>query len=327
MRTFRFARTPLILWVLFLLGLAACQLNPNPSMLSTEASEESGVDSPSDYETRGSSTGPGGYTSQVSYLPGEQIKFHISNGYSGSYDLRIYREGDPRVLMGSVPNVNSSNHGCNGGYDDGCNWPVSATFVIPSNWPSGVYQAEFPRSTGGSGTIIFWIRETNPGGRSPIVFLSSVNTYQAYNDYGGGSLYGFGDSVKAEWVSFDRPYSGGDGKYPRWEKHFVDWADRAGYEMEFATTYDLEYAPDMLDHYDVAIIAGHSEYWTWAMRSQMEAFIERGGRLMNLSGNTMWWQVTVRRQWPDNDRLQELEKRSHPIATIDDRRELEVPYF
>ncbi len=298
MYTVRFTYSSLIFGLLLLLGISACQFNPNPAALSDESAQESGVDSPSDDETRGSTTGPGGYTSRVSYLPGEQVKFHISNNYGGSYDLRIYREGAPRLLMGTVPNVNSQNRGCVGGYDEGCGWPVSATFTIPADWPSGVYMAEFPRSTGGSGSIIFWVREPNPGSRSPILFLASVNTYQAYNDYGGGSLYGFGDTVKAEWVSFDRPYSGGDGKYPRWEKHFVDWADGAGYEMEFATTYDLEYAPDLLDHYDVAIIAGHSEYWTWAMRGQMEAFIERGGRLMNLSGNTMWWQV----RFEDNGR-------------------------
>lgn len=298
MRTSRFSFVPVGLFFLLLLSVAACR-TPSESLLTDDSyMEESGVDSPSDLETRGSSSGPGGYTSQVSYLPGEKVEFRISNGYSGSYDLKIYREGDPRVLMGSVPNVQTQNRGCNGGYGSGCGWPVSATFVIPSNWPSGVYMAEFPRSTGGSGDIIFWVREPNPGSRSRILFLSSVNTYQAYNDYGGGSLYGFGDTVKAQWVSFDRPYNGGDGKYSRWEKFFVEWADSAGYEMEFATTYDLEYAPNMLDHYDVAIIAGHSEYWTYAMRNQVEAFIDRGGRFMNLSGNTMWWQV----RFEDNGR-------------------------
>lgn len=284
-----FVTFTLVLLVTF--SLIACRSVSRSPAMGHDVSEESGVDYPSEYETQGSATGPGGYTSRVSYLPGEQVDFHISNNYGASYDLRIYREGDPRVLMGTVPNVQTQNRGCNQGYGDGCDWPVSASFVIPADWPSGVYMADFPRSTGGSGSIIFWIREKSPGGRSPILFLSSVNTYQAYNDYGGGSLYGFGDSVKAQWVSFNRPYSGGDGKYPRWEKHFVEWADRSGYEIEYATTYDLEYQPNLLDHYEVAIIAGHSEYWSWPMRREVETFIERGGRFMNLSGNTMWWQV------------------------------------
>ena len=39
------------------------------------------------------------------------------------------------------------------------------------------------------------------------------------------------------------------------------------------------------------IIAGHSEYWTWDMRQRLKAYIADGGRFINLSGNTMWWQV------------------------------------
>ena len=50
--------------------------------------------------------------------------------------------------------------------------------------------------------------------------------------------------------------------------------------------------------YDLVIIAGHSEYWTYGMRQQVKAFINGGGRFMNLSGNTMWWQV----RFEDNGR-------------------------
>ncbi|HMT21211.1 MAG TPA: hypothetical protein PKE20_08215, partial [Promineifilum sp.] len=182
------------------------------------------------------------------------------------------------------------------GYDKGCNWPVGASLTVPNNWPSGIYTVDIPRQGGGVIQTLFFVRALQPTAR--ILFLASVNTYQAYNDFGGGSLYGFGDTVKTQWVSFDRPYAGGLGLYDHWESHFIGWAEQAGYKMDYAATYDLAFMPHLLDGYDLVIIAGHSEYWTHGMRQRVKAFINGGGRFMNLSGNTMWWQV----RFEDNGR-------------------------
>ena len=254
----------------------------------------SGVDN----STAGSAdNSTGAYPSKVSVLPGESLDFHISNGYNAKYTLSIYREGATRQLMGTVPNVSTSNYSCAGGYDRGCNWPVGARFTVPNNWPSGVYTAEMPRSgSGGPVRTLFFVRAPQPAAR--ILFLTSVNTYHAYNDFGGGSLYGLGNAVKAQRVSFNRPYTYGVGLYDRWESHFVTWAEQAGYKMDYAATYDLEFVPKLLNGYDLVIIAGHSEYWTHAMRQRLKAHINGGGRFMNLSGNTMWWQV----RFEDNGR-------------------------
>ena len=246
----------------------------------------SGVDDAVDGEADGSA---GAYPSKVSVLPGESLDFHISNGYGSKYTLLIYREGAVRTLMGTIPDVETGNYGCDGGYDDGCGWPVGASFTVPDDWPTGVYTVDVPRQGGNPTRTLFFVRPARPAAR--ILFLSSVNTNQAYNDFGGGSLYGFGDTVKSQWVSFDRPYANGVGLYDRWERYFVTWAEQAGYDMDYATTYDLEFVPRLLDDYDLVIVAGHSEYWTFAMRQRLKAYINHGGRFMNLSGNTMWWQV------------------------------------
>lgn len=242
------------------------------------------------------SEGNGLYPSKVSVVPGESIDFHISNGQNSPYTLSIYREGSPRRLMGTINNVRTSNHGCAGGYATGCGWPVGATLVVPKEWPSGIYTVDMPRQGGRPMQTLFIVRAPQPTAR--ILFLASVNTYQAYNDYGGGSLYGLNGVVWAEKVSFNRPYNHGTGLYERWESKFVAWAEKAGYKVDYAATYDLEFVPTLLNGYDVVIIAGHSEYWTWDMRQRVKAFINGGGRFMNLSGNTMWWQV----RFEDNGR-------------------------
>jgi len=289
------------IFLLILLFIGACRQfpggptagNPDPAAIITP-DNNSGVDNTVDGTANNSA---GAYPSKVSVLPGESLDFHISNGYGAKYTLSIYREGATPTLMGTIPNVSTINYSCTGGYDKGCNWPVGATFTVPKDWPSGIYTVYIPRQGGGNPMkTMFFVRAPKPTAR--ILFLSSVNTFHAYNDFGGGSLYGFGDTVKSQKVSFNRPYANGTGLYDRWESHFVTWSAAAGYKMDYAATYDLEFQPQLLNGYDLVIIAGHSEYWTWDMRQRLSRFIADGGRFMNLSGNTMWWQV----RFEDNGR-------------------------
>ena len=240
------------------------------------------------------STELGGYTSKVSVAQGETLDFHLSSNVNTPFSIKIYREGTPRTLMMTVSNVSAQAHSCDGGYATGCNWPVAYTLTVPASWPSGVYTADIPVQTNSTQKLIFWVREDQPGSTAPLLYLSSVNTFQAYNNYGGKSTYAFNstDGEPSITVSFNRPYvQGGVGKYARWESKFVNWIDQQPYSVEYATTYDLEFIPNLLDAYQTVVLAGHSEYWTWDARQRLKDFIARGGRLVNLSGNTMWWQI------------------------------------
>lgn len=236
----------------------------------------------------------GGYASQLSIAPNQKINFHISTDLTDNYDLNIWREGTSRQHMLTIENLVPHQYDCDGGYASGCGWPVGYVLQIPASWPTGVYTVDIPVSSGKAEHIIFWVRELMPGAGASALLLSAVNTYNAYNAFGGKSLYNFGSSenVRATKVSFERPFqSRGTGQFNRWEVQLVEWAERSGYPLAYATTADIEFFPELLTHYPVVIIAGHSEYWTWTMRERMKDFITGGGRLINLSGNTMWWQV------------------------------------
>ena len=295
---FRRVLVPLALLLVFLL-LVACRSTTSQNRQSA-ALPTSRANSGQDDDAVGGATATtsgGGYASKVSVAPGESLSFHISNSLNAPYALTIYREGMVRQLMATIPNVQSENYSCAGKASTGCGWPAAATFTVPTTWSSGAYTVEIPRGGGGRYQILFFVRERTPG-TARILFLTSVNTFQAYNAYGGGSLYDT-EVPKLQKVSFDRPYDGnGLGNFNRWERHFVEWAEAAGYPLAYATTYDLEFIPNLLTPYDVVIIGGHSEYWTWAMRQRIKAYVAGGGRFMNLSGNTMWWQV----RFEDNGR-------------------------
>lgn len=54
------------------------------------------------------------------------------------------------------------------------------------------------------------------------------------------------------------------------------------------TQTDLQFRPELLDGYPCVVIVGHDEYWSAAMRTAIEAYVERGGRIARFGGNFMW---------------------------------------
>ena len=68
------------------------------------------------------------------------------------------------------------------------NWAVSGSWAVPANAVSGVYIARLVRTdTGGASHIVFVVRDD--ASTSDLLFQTSDTTWQAYNDYGGNSLY------------------------------------------------------------------------------------------------------------------------------------------
>ncbi|TVR28084.1 MAG: hypothetical protein EA389_01145 [Ilumatobacter sp.] len=76
-------------------------------------------------------------------------------------------------------------------------------------------------------------------------------------------------------------------------RRFVEWAEAAGHEFDYAVSSDLELDPGALDGYDLVISVGHDEYWSAGQRAAVETHVRRGGNLASFSGNTMFWQVRL----------------------------------
>jgi hypothetical protein len=93
------------------------------------------------------------------------------------------------------------------------------------------------------------------------------------------------------------PYDGSAGYLNKWEHAFVRWAEgEEKFTLDYLTDFDLDRDARALDGYDVAILVGHSEYWSGPERDAIEAFVDRGGRLAIFSGNTAFWKV----RWEDD---------------------------
>ena len=155
------------------------------------------------------------------------------------------------------------------------------------------------------------------------MLVLSTSTYDAYNDWGGPSLYTGGTRVsmrrpmapgflvkpephrrkmqpepdrEALWFfEWAEPlglsvWSGGAGWW-NWERAFLHWAERNGYAVDVAISTDLETVPGLLDGYRLFASVGHDEYWSWGMRDALDAHTAGGGNAAILSGNTCYWQV------------------------------------
>lgn len=244
-----------------------------------------------------------GYADRLSYQPGEEVALHVSTG-AARFSVEVARIGAERTVVFNIDNVTGARHATPADASSyGCRWPAALKFPVAESWPSGYYQvllrADDGQGKAAEGEAFFVVRPSRPGQNSKILLQLCTNTYNAYNHWGGSSFYG-GAKGAAHRVSFDRPHVGfvpGEqftsrySGWRNWEQPFVQWAEAAGYRLDFAVNSDLEFHPELLEPYRLVLSVGHDEYWSSGMRDHLEAFIGRGGNVAFFSGNTAFWQV------------------------------------
>jgi hypothetical protein len=242
-----------------------------------------------------------GYCDRLSYRPGETISFHVSTT-APQYSMEIARVGDRTEVVSTKSNIPGAHHPIpENASSHGCGWPVSHRLEIPSGWRPGYYNVRLRVADGGGKFVgrnrrtaevdlFFIVRPARPGKDTTILLQLCTNTYNAYNNWGGGSLYAYHGraNLQGHRVSFNRPLAG---QFRNWELPFVAWAERNGYTLDYCANSDLEFLPELLAPYRLVLSVGHDEYWSAPMRDRLEAFIGRGGNVAFFSGNTCCWQV------------------------------------
>jgi hypothetical protein len=243
-----------------------------------------------------------GYASQLSYAAGDVVEFHISTTAT-RYAMEITRlgAGEPKIVWSKTDLPGASYPIPEHTSSQGCNWPVSYRLTVPADWKTGYYNVRLRASDNGGKfvgrnrrtaevDVFFIVRTAVPGRDSRILLQLCTNTYNAYNNWGGGSLYAFHGraNLQGHRVSFNRPL---EGQFRQWELAFVAWAERNGFALDYCANSDLEFHPELLEHYKLVLSVGHDEYWSAPMRDHLEAFIKRGGNVAFFSGNTCCWQV------------------------------------
>ena len=256
-----------------------------------------------------------GYATDISVDHGQTINFKVDTSYS-QYHLDIYRMGyyggdGARKVATVQPSVLDQNQppcltDAASGLVDCGNWADSAHWDVPSDAVSGIYFAKLVRDDGASdGSHIYFIVRDD-GGHSDLLFQTSDTTWQAYNQYGGKSLYtsdsgGPGTNPdRAYKVSYNRPFetrgptpedSPFNAEYP-----MVRFLERNGYDVSYFTGVDAARSGSEILNHGTYLSVGHDEYWSGTQRANVEAARAAGVNLAFFSGNEIFWKT----RWEDS---------------------------
>lgn len=240
-----------------------------------------------------------GFADRVSVTPGQPVRLFVSTTAS-RYTVTAYRMGFyPSTGAGLVWRSEAqSGHQQAQAVLDTVRRTVTAPWapslsVDTSGWQPGDYLFRLDADNGAQRFVPLTV--TSPDNNGRIVIVNAVTTWQAYNRWGGQSLYAsrsgrFADRSRA--VSFDRPYQAQDmqgaGDFLIFELPFVRFAERTGLPLGYATDVDLHANPHLLDGARAVVTLGHDEYWSSAMRAHITEARDRGVNLAFLGGNEMY---------------------------------------
>jgi Domain of unknown function (DUF4082)/Bacterial Ig domain len=251
-----------------------------------------------------------GFATDISVNQGQTILFKI-NTTASAYTIDIYRMGfyggmGARKIVSIAPTAQlpQSQPACltdsTTNLADCGNWAVSASWQVPANATSGVYFALLTRTdTGGKSHIVFIVR--NDASHSDVLYQTSDETWQAYNAYGGHSLYGqlntFDSANRAFKVSYNRPFitRGFSFESATWvfgsEYPMIRWLEANGFDVTYFTGMDTERNGSLILNHKMFMNSGHDEYWSGPQRTNVEAARNAGVNLAFFSGNAVYWKT------------------------------------
>jgi hypothetical protein len=166
--------------------------------------------------------------------------------------------------------------------------------VDTDGWKPGFYA--FKLRTGQGFEVLVPYVVTSPSAAGTVALVAPITTWQAYNEWGGYSLYaGPAGDRRSFAVSFDRPYNAATGAND-WRTAalpIVVRAEQLGIPLSYYTNVDVHTTPGLLDGARGYVSMGHDEYWTTTMRSAVTKARDAGTNLAFLGANTMYWRVRL----------------------------------
>ncbi|MEA2138972.1 MAG: large repetitive protein, partial [Solirubrobacteraceae bacterium] len=255
-----------------------------------------------------------GFATAMSVTPGATIGFKIKSATAG-YKIDVYRlgyyggDGARRIDGDLVPTNTAAQPACAtdsaSGLIDCGNWSVSRSWTVPSTARSGVYVARLRRNdNGGASHITFVVRDDTS--TSKMVYQTDDATWQAYNTWGGNSLYqctvacppGNPSAYKSAFkVSYNRPFSSAedDVNGRSWIYHaeypMIRFLERSGYDVSYISDVDTHARGALLKQHRLLVVSGHDEYWSQTMRDNVEAARDAGVNLAFFTGNEVFWRT------------------------------------
>lgn len=242
-----------------------------------------------------------GYADRVSVTPGEPFGLSVSTTaaafrisalrvgwYGGKRARRVWYS--PRIpgRAQPAPGILAATRTVRAG------WPRTLT-VDTTGWPEGAYLLRLEAESGHQRYVPLIVRSTRGAGRT--VLLHAPATWQAYNRWGGLSLYAGADggyAGRSLAVTFDRPYDlSGAEKFLVYEWAAVVLAERLGIPLAYTTGTDVHADPGVLAGAAAVVCLGHDEYWTPEQRRHVTAARDAGTNIAFLGANTCFRRIRL----------------------------------
>lgn len=190
------------------------------------------------------------------------------------------------------------------------NWNPTYVLRTSTSWVSGDFLIKITDARGFQTYIPLTIRDD--ASKSVFLAQNGVNTWQAYNWWGGYNLYSsftadnepISTTDRAYAVSFDRPEIGvGAGFFLNYEFSEVSWLEKRGYDVSYTTDVDSDQHPHLLLNHKALLVLGHSEYWSRPMRNAFEKARSKGISLGLLGANDIYDHVRYESSSMGADRI------------------------
>ncbi|WP_222849265.1 N,N-dimethylformamidase beta subunit family domain-containing protein [Trebonia kvetii] len=242
-----------------------------------------------------------GYAGLASVRAGEQVPLFVSTT-ARSFTVTAYRLGwyqglGARRLWGSKTIRGGAQKAAT---VSGATKTVATAWEpllhIPTDdWPAGAYLLKLHASSGAQRYVPVTVRSESCAGK--VVLKNCVQTWQAYNTWGGYDLYKGPNGAYADRslvVSLDRPYGdNGANMFLTYERNVIKLAEHltiepGGLDLAYVTSMDIAADPHLLDGASALISMGHDEYWTPQERTHVTAARNKGVNLAFFGANALF---------------------------------------
>ncbi len=247
-----------------------------------------------------------GYADQQSVLPGQSFRLYVSTTatsfrvdafrfgwYSGHQARLVWASARVRGQLQTAVDIAPGTHMMT------APWRPSMT-ITTTNWPAS-YLLRLDASDGAQRYVPITVRSASTVGA--VVILDDNTTWQAYNTWGGYSLYQGPDGLRSDRgyaVSFDRPYDGdGAVRFLAFDEAATALAEHTGVPLAYETDVDIDQHPGLLAGARAVISLGHDEYYSQAMRNALTAARNAGTNLAFLGANALYRHI----RFADGDRV------------------------
>lgn len=259
-----------------------------------------------------------GYSDPLSLTQCSAIGLHISS-VTPDYTITFQRYGQtaPETLatlsetngkIQTIP-VDASRNGAG--------WPESVSYADTCAWKSGLYAAQLTATSPVSSTgaslneaayITFVVKPRTPPTTRELLVVASTNTWNAYNDWPqDSSFYDRRPGGRSTQVSYLRPNPGAtplaEGSHiAGGELQVLKWLEAHNFAYQMVTDVDLNDNPSLVSssNYYAVLLNTHTEYWTDPMYNTLARYLQNGGSVLSLSGNTMYRRETLTKPSPSS---------------------------